>query len=645
MQLKTSSFRTVFVKNIKRFWPIWASYIVLWILAAVLNLSSSLSWSDELSQAYAIRLTLVDSEIYSTVFTSIFAVLSAMAVFSYLYNSRSTSLIAGLPMRREKAFAANFLSGLVWLIASNIIVAVIIAIVQASFGVLHMGSVLMWFAMVTLQCIFFYGFASFCAMLTGQILTLPLLYAVLNFAVPVVENLVKMISSMFLYGVNGSSSVLTKIFAPIVVMIRKNFYLFNTADGIGVEFWNYYSQGDLPANVAVKFSGWTAYSVYAVAGIVFAVLALLIYRKRHMESAGDIVALRPLKPVFKYCMTFGCALVIGMGIYHLVTNGAEFGSPVVLILCAVIGGFVGYFASEMLMQKSFRVFGRWKGFAVSGLIIIVLLSAVALDVFGTESYIPKANDIKSAYIRVDGDSGVTYLDRDSIDKVIALQEQILEHKDEYRDLLSPAKRYSGYYVSYYSRDIYFIYELENGKFVNRCYEIPMVLELSSGENSTVYALDELINSQTALEQRSLSSIPVTEENVSYSYASWGVAVEGSGWVWEHRDITAEEAAGLYRAVEMDVQNGTIGLIEIVEEDGYYAEQCAANVYIELYQRTSDGEYRNVYIHISPTEDSENTNSYLAKLGIDVKTYTELDAMTLSSEELEPADAEIYTSVS
>ena len=42
----------------------------------------------------------------------VYAVLCAMAVWSYLYNARSVGLMHTLPIRREGLFLTNFLSGL-----------------------------------------------------------------------------------------------------------------------------------------------------------------------------------------------------------------------------------------------------------------------------------------------------------------------------------------------------------------------------------------------------------------------------------------------------------------------------------------------------------------------------------------------------
>ncbi len=100
-------------------------------------------------------------------------------------------------------------------------------------------------------------------------------------------------------------------------------------------------------------------AAYAAAGLVMAVIALLVYRHRHVESAGDVVAIPLVRPVFKYGVTFS-----GPGLRHL--TAAFFGwhrAAVLCPVCVVLWAAAGYFAAEMLLKKSFRVLKAWKAAA------------------------------------------------------------------------------------------------------------------------------------------------------------------------------------------------------------------------------------------------------------------------------------------
>ena len=57
------------------------------------------------------------------------------------------------------------------------------------------------------------------------------------------------------------------------------------------------------------FSSWGYIASLAGAGIVFAVLALFVFRRREMERSGDVIAVKPLRPVFLSCFNIGLSLI------------------------------------------------------------------------------------------------------------------------------------------------------------------------------------------------------------------------------------------------------------------------------------------------------------------------------------------------
>ena len=104
----------------------------------------------------------------------VFSAFTAMAVFSYIYSSKSAGMMASLPIRREAAFLTVFSAGLCCLLASNVLVFLIAMAVEAAHGVLSIKFLLQWLALVSMCNVFFYGFASLCAMLTDKYWCFPL---------------------------------------------------------------------------------------------------------------------------------------------------------------------------------------------------------------------------------------------------------------------------------------------------------------------------------------------------------------------------------------------------------------------------------------------------------------------------------------
>ena len=99
MKSKTSFFnKTVFEKNIKLFWPLWALYMIILLLMGPLSMWSryrtaenyygkdwQLHMSGFLSPAIAMRPTVI--------IIFIMAVCTGMALFNYLYSQKACNMI------------------------------------------------------------------------------------------------------------------------------------------------------------------------------------------------------------------------------------------------------------------------------------------------------------------------------------------------------------------------------------------------------------------------------------------------------------------------------------------------------------------------------------------------------------------------
>ena len=123
MRSATSYFNfTLLRKNFARFWPIWSLYGLFWLAVLPLNiLSNRIHWDG--GMARSLPLNYLDGGPSAAVaLTALFGLLCAMAVFSYLYASRSVGMLHALPLRREGLFLTNYLSGLLFLLLPNLAV-------------------------------------------------------------------------------------------------------------------------------------------------------------------------------------------------------------------------------------------------------------------------------------------------------------------------------------------------------------------------------------------------------------------------------------------------------------------------------------------------------------------------------------------
>ena len=106
MRSRTSYFnRTLFLKTVTRFWPLWFIYFAVWFVAMALPLSSNLQWSGSVTTMQSDICT--GASTLGVLFSFAAACVAAMAAWSFMYSARSTSGMASLPLRRECVFASR----------------------------------------------------------------------------------------------------------------------------------------------------------------------------------------------------------------------------------------------------------------------------------------------------------------------------------------------------------------------------------------------------------------------------------------------------------------------------------------------------------------------------------------------------------
>ena len=122
MQSKTSCFnRTVFTKTLRRFWPLWLGYGAVWFLTLPLSVIRAGVEGDSSLQLQ--RGILEIAAVASPLLLFAFSVLTAMAAFGWLYQSRSASFTAALPVTRSGMFLSSAAAGAAVLLGVNVFTA------------------------------------------------------------------------------------------------------------------------------------------------------------------------------------------------------------------------------------------------------------------------------------------------------------------------------------------------------------------------------------------------------------------------------------------------------------------------------------------------------------------------------------------
>ncbi len=578
MKSKISFFNPgLFKSTLRRFWPLWVIHFAGWFLfMPMLTLINSMGSNRYDDFVFGISKSAIFA---APIVAFIMAIISAMAVFSFMYSSRSTGLIASLPIRREAVFGSVWLGGVCAVIGSNIVVALLTFLFSPGADVnsaLAFKAICTWLGVYSMQFILFFGIASITAVMTGSIVALPILYVIFNFFVFGMEAIIRTHFSYLIWGMaNFAYSSVLDFLSPIIYMTG-DFIPELTYRSVPYTF-------DMPyANecIAFTFNHWLPVIIYCIVGLILSAAALLMFRKRRMESAGDVVAVRCLRPVFKYGVAACSALCGGLLLYAMLYSlfNVPALSVVIMIPSMIIFAFIGYFGAKMLLEKSFHVFrGGWVGFIVLCCLCAVFTLCCDLDVFGIGSYVPETDEIESVSLY-----SVSDVKRPgAIESYRELHLKILSQKDKYENFNS--------YVED-SASLMFSYSLKNGNTVTREYELPL-------DNELVDEYYELMNASDVLLDYFTPRIPVTVENCSYAelYTSDG----------NELSIAPEQAVDFYEnALIPDIEAGN----KILNTDAYYVATMEIAL-VSSDESSPDGYY---YLTVDISVDCTECISWIQK---------------------------------
>lgn len=541
MRSGTSFFNvTIYKKNLQRYWPVWVTYLISLLLSLTVPIYNYIRRRGSESFEYLSEDILRHIDTFGVIFVAGFAILAAMAVYSYLYNARSASFYHALPVKREGLFLTHYFSGLTFLLLPTLLSFATTYLVQLLSGYTGgIDALLQWLGTMSIMAVFFFSFATLCAYLTGHILALPILYGILNFTAVVVEYMICIIMQFFIYGLSSWAPVASPL-SPIY-HIMSNIVTYKTielADG---------------TYTTVTFVSWSYFLCLLAVGIVFAAICMLLHRIRRVESASDLMAVPQLKPVFKYCFSTGCALVLGCLLFAILFDDNPY-LPLGLIPCVLIGGLIGYLASEMLMRKTFRVFSKsWKGFVAFACAILALFACFHFDVFGVETLFPEAEDVKYAEIYSSNTAHLTE-DVNEIREIIKIHQLCVARKEENRAF--EYDDHAGYVKEddpWCTRSISIFYAMKNGDTLERRYTIPVTETLLQDQVSPIAALTAFFNSPNVLQQRTL---PDTDRYIP----SMSLSLD-TPYVSQSLDVDPAHSAALMEAVIADIMAGKAGKFE------------------------------------------------------------------------------------
>ena len=455
MQSKISCFnKTIFIKNLTRFWPFALIYGVYLIFAHPLTLYVMLSVSHFQGDSRAWDMVADHfASMTEPISVFIFAIIVVTAVFGYLFQNRSTNMLHAFPVTRGELFVTNFASALVLMLVPQFFAALATNFVVLGKVNALIWAVWAWFGITVGETIFFTGLAVLAVMFTGQLFPSVVFYMIWNFLYVIVVGLINAVAELFIFGLSGSLIELrSHLLFPLARFLRY----------VGFEV----SRTDQSAYLQTAGTGELA--AYVVVGLLFAVAAYYAYRKRALECAGDFLSFRFTQPIFRW----GIAIVGGAAFSLVVTlmlsdgRGTQSHAAWLFVVWLVIFSAALFFVAEMFIEKSFRVFKKRVAIECISCVAVLLVGVAMLnfDVFGMESYVPDVSEV--AMVELNGDGSASFESEADLEKIAELHQLIVdrvgEHKREENAEFTDGDSFL--YVGIH-------YQMENGKRVDRSYSL------------------------------------------------------------------------------------------------------------------------------------------------------------------------------
>lgn len=597
--------KAVYKRTLSRFWILGAAYAVA--LCFLTIMCGRFFYNSEAAEAaeyvsYSILSNLTRREIVAA---AIAAVVMAVAVYGWMFRKTSAAYISALPVTREALLISSLLAGLTLLILPCIIAMLVSLLLYGGAGPVYVSSLLCSTAAVVLMNIAFFGLASFCTVFTGNAAVLPALYAAALYGFVGIEAVIRYIAEFLLFGVRGTGWELA-VLSPV-------YYFSNNYVGS-------YSYA-LPLT-----------AIYAAAGVILAGIAVIFFRHRRMEAAGEVVAVPVLRPIFRWGLAAAGSL--GMAVLTLKTvfdvgsyaagNGGTPGKVAILLLAMLFGAAVGWFGAEALMRKTLRVFDRhWKGLGVFCALLCSLVIGGEFDVFGVERYQPDADEIGYAAVYGWGEYIPTrIMQPENLEALLSLQKDIIANKKAYES----QRGFNTFplTIEYFDTNgkllacrVYTYTTEEYVPYVTGGDETVGFIRENDGISRNIRQYEELLNCRELMEQRVLFPRDRSQTAVYYASIQW---YESNSPVQQGLTLTAEEFWELYdTCIVPDLRDGNIGRAKVIQDEDFY--QTIEPIYINatVVQPDSSGGFLYDSYTLRPIAASARTNAWLRSHGVTVET--------------------------
>lgn len=633
MKSRTSLFdRTIIVNLLQRYWVAFAAYLCILGAVTVLPLINALqatSWNATNVPYYASLVQLMNC-ITSVLFVNFFAVaVAATLLFSYLYNSRHTGMMASLPIRRETMYLSVSAAAVGGMCLCNLAIAAVMLLVEVLYGQVHLGGIGMLMGISVLTIVCFFGMAAFCCMLTGNIFAGPAVYGIFNVLTIGCETLIQELLKKIVFGIPNGLNIKTQFLSPIAQVVNSLSFGYERINNEAGKWIDY----------TWKLYGVETLLIYTAVGLVFLYLGMLLYKNRRMETAGDTISIEILKPVFRFCCTVGGGLIFTVFMHELlyqITPRTWMAAAYIAVLL-IIGGTLGYFISKMLIEKTVRVFrSGWKTMGIYAVCVIALVAAVECDLFGYEKKVPAASEVKSVTLNTFDGYTMDFDEPENIEALVKLHQAMVDNKAFHEmengtmEVIEYLSRFEEPSASFSRRMMQISYDLGDGKTLSRRYMVAYGPDEIRDMSSEIRTLEAIMNTEEGISERYVVDYPVTADNLQAGWIEY--ADKDTYERFNFNDLSPSEKARLYNeCILPDIADSSLGTIHIIENEEYAKSKYSCTIALDIMESIVDSPnggatYTNYYsFALYLTTDAERTLAFLKEYGIEPATVYDVYA--------------------
>jgi ABC-2 type transport system permease protein len=370
MRSKTSLFnKEIFIQMFRSAGWISIVYLVALLFALPLRMAMEMTDDNQLDSHTPFTTLFNYHPEIQLLFMFGIPILLALVLFRYLNSKHQAVFIHSLPIKRSVLLHHFTAAGIMFLLAPVFIITGILLIMHAASSVesfFTITELFQWAGHTLLFSLLTFILCIFVGMLTGM---------------TAVQGIITVIMLLFPYGIS------------ILVLTNLSYFL----NGFT---YHYFMDRQLqtlsPVATAPELLNGTLSGLQVLSYVILTALlyagCILLYQNRRIESVSQAISIRGLQPVFIYGAAF--CMMLFAGLYY----GETQNSTNWIIFGYIAGSLLGFLIATMIVEKTWRVAGKWKGYALFAASAAAVLFLFQLDLTGYEKAMPDTDSIESVYV-------------------------------------------------------------------------------------------------------------------------------------------------------------------------------------------------------------------------------------------------------